>query len=262
MRRNSFPVAAVLNTDSHNAFAAHTEQWVAIKGIVTDVDPLTSSSVTLKYIFIVQQAPTFGDPALERFLTGAQWYAEFEAVTKATSAYNGKFVAVIEPPPASGTLKAKLRVMTGQILAAERVVPLLQRALRSNELARYELVRDIARLAPQKPVLVNPERGAYYLVPFGSPGKPARMAALVNAYTGELLEVARVPARAMLSDREAIQRALRFTGHDKAKERPVAKATLVAGASPYFPAWRVNVDRTAVLVDVEGKVRLVHPEPK
>ena len=265
MRRNSFPVAAVLNTDPHNAFAAHTEQWVTIKGIVTDVDPLTASSVTLKYIFIVQQAPIFGDPAVERFITGSQWYSEFESVTIPGSAYNGKFVAVIEPPPTSGTAKAKLRVMAGQILRLERILPLLQRAIRSNDIARIDLVRDLTRLQPQKPVLVNPERGAYYLVPFGSPGKPATMAALVNAYTGELLEVARVPARAIPSERDAIERALQFTGRHKAKERPTTKATLVSeAASPYFPAWRVSVDRADVLVDVDGKVRqrLVHPEPK
>ena len=265
MRRNSFPVAAVLNTDPHNAFAAHTEQWVAIKGIVTDVDPLTNPSVILKYIFIVQQAPTFGDPAIERFITGSQWYSEFEAVTIPTSAYNGKFVAVIEPPPSTGTAIAKLRRLTGDILRLERILPLLQREIRNQELGRFELVRDLARLQPQRPVLVNPERGAYYLVPFAERGKRPTMAAIVNAYDGELLEVARVPARAIPSEREAVERALRFTGRHKAKEPPAAKATLVsASEGPYFPAWRVSVDQVQVLVNVEGKVRpvLVHPEPK
>jgi hypothetical protein len=256
MRRNSFPVAAVLNTDAHNAIGAHQEQWVAIKGIVTDVDPLTSSSVTLKYIFIVQQAPVFGDPAVERFITGSQWYSEFEAVTKAASTYNGKFVAVIEPPPSTGTLKAKLRLVTGTILSAQRILPLLQRSLRNSEVARLELFRDLVRLQPQTPVLVNPERGAYYIVPFGTPGKPATMAALVNAYDGELLEVARLRPRPVPSEREAIQRALRLVGRDKSKEPPAAKATLVyEGGLPYYPSWRVNVDREEVLVDVAGNAR-------
>jgi len=252
MNRNHFPVAVLLNTNPHNAIPTHLERWVAVKGIVTDLNPLTNSTVTLQYILIVDQAATFGDPPVERFLSGAQWYSEFAAVNNASSSYNGRFVAVIEPPERTGTLLSRRRQVTGTVIPAAQALRAAMRAAR--EAVRAASFRELASLQPRQPILVNPEREAYYIVPFGDE-KQASTALLINAYTGEFLEAGRFKPRPILSEKEAVDRALQFTRRGQPKSY---KATLVSdGDVPYYPSWRVNLDGDELLVGADAKVRRV-----
>src|SRR5438270_1818793 len=55
MKLRHYPVAAVLNTNPHNALVSHREHWDTIKGIVTDLDPTTNPAVTLQFVFITDQ---------------------------------------------------------------------------------------------------------------------------------------------------------------------------------------------------------------
>ena len=96
MNFNHYAVAALLKTAPHNGVTSHREEWVTIKGIVTDFDPLTAPTVTLQYVLFVEPAPHFGDPPMERFATGTQWYSAFQAVSIEGSAHNGQFVTIIE----------------------------------------------------------------------------------------------------------------------------------------------------------------------
>ena len=253
MNANHYPVAALLSTATHNAIATHREHWVTIKGIVTDLNPLTNTSVTLQYVLIVDQPATFGDPPVERFLSGSQWYAQFQAVAKTGSAYNGNFVAVIEPPRTRGTAIAKLLPLTGTLIPIDRVIALAQRAVR-DDLAKVPSFRELANLQPQRPLLVNPERGGYYIVPFTSAGKPPQMAVLINAYSGDFMEAARFKPRPILTEKEAATRALRFLGRGDARQYKAAPVSR-EGGSLYFPFWRVTVEGQELLVDGDGNVR-------
>ncbi|HEY3052640.1 MAG TPA: hypothetical protein VGK04_04550 [Thermoanaerobaculia bacterium] len=254
MNTNHYPVAALLNTNTHNAIATHREHWVAIKGVVTDLNPTTNPAVTLQYVLIVDQPPIFGDPPVERFLSGSQWYSEFAAAAKAGSTYNANFVAIIEPPRIRGTAIAKLLPVTGRIIPIDRVTELAQRAVRTD-LAKAPSFRELTRLQPQRPVLVNPERGAYYIVPFSAPGNPATLAVLINAYSGDFMEAAQLKSLPMLSDKEATTRALRFIGKDQARQSKATLTSSYEGASLYSPFWRVTVDGQDLLVDAVGNIR-------
>jgi len=258
MRSLHYPVAAVLNTNPHNTLTTHREHWVVIKGIVTDLDPVTNPSVTLQFVFITDQPANLGDPAVDRFLTGSQWYSEFQAVVNASSAYNGKFVAIIEPPQVRGTATAKVLPITGVLISSERAVAAAKNAI--NSLKYAESFREIGQMQPQTPVLVNPGRRGYYIVPFAKPGAAPSMAILINAYSGDLMEAGRFAPRPILAERDAISRVARLLGRETLVN---AKTTLVSTErdSPYFPAWRVNVDGENVDVQQNGATRRAVPEP-
>ncbi|HXB55403.1 MAG TPA: hypothetical protein VN461_11505 [Vicinamibacteria bacterium] len=258
MNTNHYPVAALLNTNTHNAIATHHEHWIAIKGIVTDLDPRTNPSVTLQYVLIVDQPLVFGDPPVERFLSGSQWYAEFGAVAKSGSAYNGNFVAVIEPPKIKGVAIAKLLPVVGPLIPIDRVTALAERAVQTD-LSKVPSFPDLRNLKPQRPLLVNPQRGGYYIVPFARGEAPAELAVLINAYSGGFMEAARFKARPVLSDKDAIARALHFLGRDTAKQSAAVLAYR-EGSSPYLPFWRVTIDGQDLLVDAEGRVHQVGRE--
>jgi hypothetical protein len=250
MFSNKYPVAVLLDTASHNAATTHREHWVAVKGIVTDKDPIPANSpVTLKYILIYDQPPAVATSAVERFLTGAQWYGEFQAATIAGT-YSGKYVAVIEPPVVSGRAIAPRLPVTGTIIPAERAAAAAARAL-TTTLASVGPFRNAANLQPQPPLLVNPERGGYYIVAFAAPRSAPTLSILINAYNGEFMEAGRFTARRpAMTDREALSRASAFV------RQPGAKAIAVReGASPYFPSWRVTAGNEEVVIDPEGNIR-------
>lgn len=253
MKRMHYAAAAVLDTAGHSSIASHKEHWVVIKGIVTDLDPTTASTVNLQYVLIVDPSPaSFGDPPLERFLSGSQWYSMFKTVTLGTSTYAGKYVALIEPPPTTGIAVAKRQPLIGKVIRPERAVAAAQRAL-LIDLRRAGVFDDMRELRPEMPLLVNPKRGGYYLVSFRG-AKGSAMAVLINAYSGAFMEAARMKPRPILPRNEALSMARRFLRRDQAKN---AEAALEAreGESPYFPTWRVALNGDEVLIDVAGNVR-------
>ncbi len=254
MKLRHYPVAAVLNTNPHNSLTTHHEHWVTITGIVTDIDPTTNPSVTLQWVLISDQPASFGDPVVDRFLSGAQWYSEFQAVVNPASAYNGKFVALIEPPQVRGTAKAPTLRRSGAVISAARALAAAKNAVRSDALRRVEAFREIGQMEPGEPILVNSPRGDYYIVPYAKPGYDPSMAVLINAYDGVLLEAGRFAPRRWLSEKEAVDLAL---GVLKRPDRgaPKARRVLSERDSPYFPAWRVSVDGAEVVVQNNGQAR-------
>jgi hypothetical protein len=257
MNANHYPVAVLLGNTAHNAVTGHREHWVVVKGIVTNVAP-TSSPVTLNYILIYDFAPALATSAIERFLTGTQWYGEFSAATLGTT-YAGKYVAVIEPPLLSGQLTAPRRMVTGPVIAPQRAVDAARRALAST-LVNVASFRDAANLQPQPPILVNPERGGYYIVPFAAAGTDSTLSVLINAYDGTFLEAGRHKARRpMMTDREALSRASQLLRVPGANMRAIAVRD---GESPYFPSWRVTAGNEEIVIDPEGSVRRVMAPPR
>ena len=254
MAVNHYPVAILLSTTSHNAITVHREHWVTVAGIVTNVDPVANSSVTLNFVYIYDQQPTLSTTANPRFLTGTQFYSEFQAVTIPGSAYNGKFVAIIEPPTREGTATAKTRLLAGAVISIARAAVAAQRAVQST-LANVPSFREAANLQPQEPLLVDAERGGYYIVPFAksADARPS-FAVLINAYDGSFLEAARTEGRGrFLREAEAIKRASTVL-----RRQVQPKARLVRDSDdPYAPSFRVNADNEELAVDVEGNVRRV-----
>jgi len=261
MNRLHYPVPVLLSTSPHNSVASHREHWVLIKGIVTDNNPITTSSVTLQYVLLVDPSPAnFGDPPVERFISGSQFYSEFQAVAKPGSAYDGKYVAIIEPPERSGTATAVKLPITGRLLAADQILSRAQREVATA--AKYvSSLREYGPLQPMRPQLVNGGRdGAYYIVRFAERDKPPTLSVVLNAYSGQLMEVVKHAPRQFLDERQVLENARGFLRNVRTDN---LKATLVApeGSAPCEPVWRVTADDVDLLIDPNGRVRRVPRRP-
>lgn len=260
MTQNDFPAAVVLDTDAHNSYAAHQEHWVVVKGIITDVDPTSSSTVTLQHIWITDPSPaTFGDPAVERFIAASTWYGELSAVSKATSTYDGNFVAVIEPPERRGRLVAEAKeILFGEVLDPDRIRELAMRWLEKIEMLReLKPFAPLYRTRPLEPLLVDPKEGGYYIVPFSAEGEEASHALLINAYKGNFQEAGAFAPMRYLSEKEAAERALKFLRIRQADwiDAVLLHAPEAGSTSRYDPVWRLAVDRQVVAVRQNGSVR-------
>jgi hypothetical protein len=267
MTSNSFPVALVKDTVAHNAIAGHTEHWVAIRGIVTDADPTTTTSVTLENVWFNDPCPeTLGDPAVVRFVTGTQWYDEFEPVTKVGSSYHGQYVAVIEPPAVSGVALAKIKVLFGTLITADQARESAARWIKEKKLYAFESYKVLAKAKPLPPLLVNQMHGGYYIIPYSTDGRQALAAVIVNAYTGEFEEVGAFKPVQYLEKKQAIEIAM------QALKPPPDRKSNTAGPQPdpptaelvfprgqqvvgrYFPLWQVNVNRQTIGVSQQQHV--------
>lgn len=258
MTTNNYPAAGLLNTLPHNSYAAHAERWIAIRGIVTDADPTTNSSVTLQFVWFNDPAPeNLADPCIVRYISGSTWYSEFQPVTKAGSSYHGKYVAIIEPPEFEGIAIAPVQVLTGKVIAAEEALEYATKWIDEYKLYEIRPYKILEKAKPLTPLLVNRNYGGYYIVPYAlEEGRLVQAAVLVNAYTGEFQEVGRFKPSRYMPKEEAIRVALE---HLKVKEPKEIKAALVFPTkervvSRYFPLWEVKVDRKLLAVNRQGKI--------
>jgi hypothetical protein len=255
-----------------------------VKGVVTDADPTTTSTVTLQNVWITDPSPAMlGDPAIERFISASTWFSEFSTVTKATSAYNGEYVAVIEPPEKKGTVRPWIpEIRMGRVLEVDFILASSRRWLESTDFLReVKPFAPIYRSEPQQPLLVDAEEGGYYLVPFSEDGKRASRALLLNAYKGNFQEVGVFAPVRFLAQREAVERASQFwesegksgkggemetvrARYRELRRKPKASlhyAPEAGSSSRYHPVWRVTDGRRTVAVRQDGTVR-EWPKPK
>lgn len=253
INKNRYPVAALLNTTGH-AFSTHGEHWVTIKGIGTDVEPTTHGVETLQYVWFVDPAVAVGQPAVERYVTAGTWFTLFEKVTKSGSSYENRFVAVIEPPLQSGRVKFTPEVLTGRVISERAALRAAERLARRLKLAKLSPYRELGRSLPLAPLLVDRERGGYYLVPFAADGKQARFAILVNAYTGGFQEIGAFTAQGFLAAGDAQRLAVEAVGGSAQSVQVEAVSAPADGGSRYQPLWRVWVDGRVVDVDQRGEV--------
>lgn len=264
MNTNHYPVAALLKTASHNSYAPHQELWVPIKGIVTDLDPRTNPTVTLQYVLFVDQPASFGGASVERFVSGATWYTEFAAVTKSPSAYNGKFVAVIEPPPSPGRAVAAGKLLvTGRVISRAEAVRFAREAVEKLKLREVESFREFAATKPLEPLLVNAEEGGYYLVPFSADQKGASLAVIVNAYNGEFEEAGHFAPHTFLPERAALDQVRKVLKLKRPLQPQEVKTALVSSSEAgtrYQPEWRVATRNRILTVGQRGEIHLVLPQ--
>jgi len=255
MTQRRFPSAALVYGFQH---------WVVIDGFTTDVDPTTSSTVNLQYIDIVDPwnppcaSATHG--GIRQFMTGANWYSNYWYTPGniAGSKWNGKYVAVVEPPLREGVAKAPTEVSEGRVIPAaearERAVRFLKELPLKERRGYYTLQRNAAL----QPMLVNQERKGYYIVPFGyEEGEIAQGAVLINAYEGGFQEVGvfQKPVK-FLSEARAVKLALSYLcSCDRPKSE--VRSQLVFRPSQqtqsrFLPVWEVTVGKIAVYLTQEG----------
>jgi hypothetical protein len=260
MTRMNYPAGTLLNTSPHNADTAHGEHWVAIRGIITDIDPTVpgNTSINLQYVWFNDPSPAnLGDPSIERFVSGSTWYTLFQAVTKPGSSYLGKYVSVIEPPKIIGKAIAPLEIVSGKIIPPEEALRFAQKWIVDLKLAELAPYRSLKTAKPLKPLLVNKASKAYYLIPFAENKRKSLInaAILINAYNGNLQEAGAFKPVALIVKDNAIKLAQENLA---IKKIGVADAELIApddsAASRYFPSWKVTLDKKVVNVNSEGKI--------
>jgi hypothetical protein len=273
MTQNQYPVAVLLGTTQHNSFPPHKEHWATITAIVTDLDPVANPMVTLKFVLFIDPSPShLGDPPLVRYVSAAVWYAGngvqppvLTAVTKMPSAYNGKFVAIIEPPTVTGRAISAVKLLqTGTVIPKAQALRSSLEAVQRLKLTDVQEFREFANAKPLDPLLVNAQRGGYYLVPFSVDQKPPSLAVIVNAYNGEFQEAGRFAPRTFLAERPALEHARLALGLQKPFERGKVKTEMVSSPEglPYAPEWRITTGNRVLHVGQLGNVREVQSQTK
>jgi hypothetical protein len=257
MTHNNYPAVVLLDTVAHNSYAPHQEHWVVVKGIVTDVDPTTHPTVNLQYVWFNDPAVPLGDPPLERYVAAGTWYGELQAVTKMGSAYQTKYVAVIEPPERPGRAIAPREVLVGRVIPPREALRHAAKWISSLGLSRIGPFKGLEGGTPLEPMLVNAARGGYYLIPYSSGEGGTRLAVAVNAYTGGFQEAGSFAPARFLPQQAAVEAALRFLGVKEPRKVTAALESSPAVGSPnrYLPSWRIDVDGSVVVVTNAGEVR-------
>lgn len=264
MTRNNYPAVVLLNTAAHTSYAPHQEHWVVVKGIVTDVNPTTSATVNLEYVWFNDPAVPLGDPPLERYVSAATWYGELQAVAKPGSAYTAKYVAVIEPPERPGRAIARKEVLVGRVIPPEVALRNAAKWIRSVGLGRIGPFKGFEGSKPLPPLLVNAAQGGYYLIPYSSGDDTARLAVVVNAYTGGFQEAGSFAPARFLSQKAAVDAALKHLGVREPKKvtAELESSSGVGSPNRYAPSWKIDVDGSTVVVTNAGEIRRAPAPPK
>ncbi len=167
----------------------NNEHWVTIYGYTTDPEPTsTTSPVNLIQIRYYDPMPGFGSVGFANYngwLTQAEHWGG--PISGTGTAFDGKYLAVIEPPDVTIPIVVQEWIWQGPILPIDDILPRVHRwleELRLPEVPDGPLEPLRRRIRVEKPILVDAGRYQYYLVPF----EDTRMAAVVNAYTGEVEE--------------------------------------------------------------------------
>jgi len=260
MTRYQYPSAVLLDTESHNDYLPHQEHWIAVRGMITDVDPTAPgvTSVNLNFIWFNDPAVPMGTPSVERFISGSTWYSEFESVSKIGSAYAGKYVVVTEPPEIKGLAKAPREVLRGTVITPREASRFAAKWIEKYKLAEIKTYRLLKKAKPLNPMLVNAKKGGYYIIPYSTDreGRLAGISVLVNAYNGNFQEVGVFKPTAYLEKEEAMQLAAESLKDEKPRK---VEALLIyskreTGGSRYFPTWEVTADKKVFHVGLQGVV--------
>lgn len=257
MTTNGYPVALVADTDPG-------EHWITIKGVQTNVDPTTTTAVNLELVRINDPGSSsdpVGTGCMTRVLSGSIFYSEFQPVTLPLSAYNGEYVAVIEPPEVEGKAVAIKVVMQGRVITIKEALKYAVKWIEEYELDKIELYETLKEARPLTPLLVNKDFGGYYIIPY-STSKSAHVAILINAYTGNFQEAGyfKMPVE-YISKKEAIKSAIEYIRKGKPEE---AKTECIfkrgkQTSNRYFPVWNVTVGDDIMQISQRGKIYTKKP---
>lgn len=264
MNRNSYPVATLVNQGQH---------WVVIVGYETDIVPNQGTSPTLNKVTINDPWPV--NQGATSTVTGNKWYSSYwnGAVTyDPNGTWEGKYVAVIEPPISSGDviIETVARIGTEMITPEEAVALanyyIIELGLGEMEPYSMLLSEDTVNLDPflvREEIEIGMPAGEevpyYYIVPYGYNYEipQIRVSILVNAFTGDFEEVGAFGEPVgYLSEEDAINIAaieLELTP----QEMEQAQAILLFTPSAIthigiYPFWKVTVDDRYIYIDQTG----------
>jgi hypothetical protein len=271
MTRNNYPVPLLRDTISHNSYTAHEEHWLVIRGIVTDVDPTGPgvTSVELDMVCYYDPAPTtLGDPAVKTCEDGDIWNDDIlQAVSKGSSSFFGKYVAVVEPPEKKIVTHTAAEVLFGKLITPEDALRYARRWIDERKFRDTEEYQALKTAKPLLPQLVNKDYGAYYIVPYSNDEKNVGISVLVNGYNGHFQSIAAFKPVPYVSRQQAIDIAIGYL-KDKANVGPQPDPPTVELIYPrgerlvsrLFPIWQVTVGRSQIGVTQSKKILTRIPE--
>ena len=246
MENRRFPVPVVVDIAAH---------WVLITGYDADAAPSTTNPIGVQTVYIIQPdiATAFGNPCSSPDIGGSSvtipydvwttdyWYAPIDVPP---SKWTGKFVAVIEPPIKKGYAKStKQQIDSGTIIVSDVAADAARAWLDAADTSDKSRYRVLRYAQVQTPMLVNAKGRAYFIVPIGDKGTGISDGAiLINAYSGELQEIAVFSrARRYLSEQDAMLAALKAAGaqtSDLSNDGELIFRPSDQAQSRIFPLWK------------------------
>lgn len=279
MNNNSYPAAVLVDAG---------EKWVVVTGYKTNVEPLGGTTPTLLEITIndpdpLNQGSTYTMP-------GNVWLDTYWSFpVEAEGTWYNKYVAVVEPPVAQGSVSVPAIDRTGgtgdkkTMVTPAEAINLAEKAIEEHgflDRAPYDILKD-KFIINHDPMLVreeiDPVRVAkdevpyYYIIPYGysyekvESKQAARIGVLINAYSGKFEEIIAFDnPQTYITQEEAIAAAndyLDASADQKAAPAPaVEEAVLVYQPSDLThlrarPFWRIQYfERACLYVQQSGKV--------
>jgi hypothetical protein len=265
MNIEHYPSPVLVNQGGH---------WVVVVGWETDIEPTNGSSPTLQQIHYFDPEPH--NVGTDTTMTAAQWYAgPWDGAVSYSGTWLNQYVAIVEPPKATGKVQVKMVRRTGQnLLTPEAAVGAARRAIDEQRLAerpKYSLLAT-KEVYAHPPLLVREQRAGsrtkrvpqYYIVPFGVRGEQAerggplvRVAVLVNAYSGALEEVTTFGRPIRYLTREEALDAVASAMRVEPERLEDVRITLMFQPGDIthirtYPFWEVKVGRRFLYVDQLG----------
>lgn len=263
MNQNSYPVATLINGGGH---------WVNIVQYITDVEPIQGSTPTLSEITMYDPEPHNIGTVMA--MTASTWYSTYWAnPVMAPGSWYNNWVAVIEPPEEEAKVNVEMVKRVGRkIIGPDEAVEYAMKWIEELRLSKkYPILRKrgMTNLPPilTREQIPGPEGQeqkrvtSYYIVPFGFEREEslARVAVIVNAYTGDFEEIGVFgkPTR-YLPEKEAIAIAARAMRLSRREMREV-EARMIFQPSELthirtYPFWEISVKERVLYIDQLGAV--------
>jgi hypothetical protein len=267
MNRNHYPVAVLINKGGH---------WVALVHFISDVEPLEGTSPTLQTI--TKYDPEPHNVGTVSTMTGAVWYAtDWNGAIIYAGTWLNRYVAVIEPPEAKGTVKIERVTRIGkQKIPPSRAIELVKMWIKEDRIPNRQQHALLARkdLAFLEPIVVTEHavsiekpqaEPCYYIVPIGlqmerskNGSVQARIAVMLNAFTGEFEEITTFgrPVKYLTQD-EAVSVAAKALGIRRVPEDVKVSLEFTPSDITHiraYPYWKVTLKDRSVFVDQLGAV--------
>ncbi len=251
-----------------------SESWVVVYGFETAAKPSPGAPIDLSKTKIHYYEPA--SPAGSGgygIISGTTWIQATWAgywgnpLSKPGSAWDGKYIAVIEPPRETVEVFAPEWVRDGPILEAEEIHHFARAWLEAEKASAASALADqggglgrglfelLAEVEPgSMPLRVDAGEYSYYLVPFADP----RLMAVFNAYDGsfEELRTSAEPRQTVLDPWEAaamLEEALHLSEMEilDRSEPELTHRPELGSAGRTVPAWELE----ARIRDTSGNVR-------
>lgn len=262
--------------------------WVAVRGFHSDQPAYPLPSNLTIYGFWVND-PLPGGIGANNYVTAGDWLATYYKPLQTTDIYNGKYVAICEPPEKDNNTQVTIaQSPTRFTTEKQQLITLTQNTKTSTELIAQtnqwiiqatqkgittqllpydaEFSRVFKETSPDSPLFVKNLIGEnYYIVPFrvSSDSEKTVVVARISADDGSFKEASWVknPVKYLpISQQQAQQLVSKYCEQQDIDLGDLIMMTsdlIYRQASPYYPDWRVMVNGVSYIVNQQGIISII-----